>query len=122
MASMTLLRCSSSVTVAWMYLRLEGAGVKAGDVSRVALFQLPNPPNAKCLVLFHSLPVHDLAVLGNDLELLRGSLGHVNGVHISTSLDVSKSHLQTKTSVTTRDDGSLALEGELGENRSCVVV
>ncbi len=65
---------------------------------------------------------HDAAVVGNDLELLGGLLGQVDGVNVSTSLNVSESHLETETTVTTSDDSSLALERELLEDGGGVVV
>ena len=37
---------------------------------------------------------HDAAVLGDNLELLSGHLGHVDGVHVGTGLDLVGWHGQ----------------------------
>lgn len=61
-------------------------------------------------------------MLSDDAELLGRLLWNVDGVDISTGLDISERHLETETTVTTRDNGSLALQGELGEDGGSVVV
>ncbi|KAI3476389.1 hypothetical protein L1887_62041 [Cichorium endivia] len=65
---------------------------------------------------------HDAAVVCDNLELLRGLLGQVDGVDVRTGLDVGERHLETQTAVTTGDDGGLALERELLEDGGGVVV
>lgn len=69
-----------------------------------------------------SLSVHDTAVLSNDPKFFGGLSGDIKGVDVCSGLDVGEGHLEAKATITTRDDGSLALKGELREDGRGVVV
>ena len=76
---------------------LEAAERKAVSNTLVRPSILPDLRSQIC----YSLPVHDSAVLRDDLEFLGRIRRNVNGVHIGTSLYISQGHFKTKTSVTT---------------------